>query len=54
MLESPLSLTWNSSYRGIHTDYPDQIFSGSIAEVVDYLTRVKEKGVRQHIYFCLG
>jgi hypothetical protein len=44
MLESPLSSTWNSSYRGIHTDYPDQIFSGSIAEVVDYLTRVKEKG----------
>jgi hypothetical protein len=40
MLESE----YQSSYRETHTDYPDQIFSGSIAEVVDYLTRVKEKG----------
>jgi hypothetical protein len=44
MLESPLSSTWNSSYRGVHTDYPDQLFSGSILEVVYYLERVKEKG----------
>ncbi len=39
-----LESEYQSSYRRIHTDYPDQIFSGSIAEVVDYLVRVKEKG----------